>query len=98
MSDRYFLDTNVFVYSFDQTSPRKRKRALELIGDAIVARNGIVSYQVVQEFFNAALRRFPEPMKGPGAEQYLATVFRPLLSVYPSPAPFIYTFLLGAPD
>ncbi len=96
MSDRYFLDTNVFVYSFDQTSPRKRKRALELIGDAIMARNGIVSYQVVQEFFNVALRRFAEPMKGSEAEQYLATVFRPLLAVHSSPALYVEALRLSS--
>jgi predicted nucleic acid-binding protein len=95
MSDRYFLDTNVFVHSFDATSSRKRKRALELIGDAIVARNGIVSYQVVQEFFNAALKTFTEPMKGSEAEQYLAAVFRPLLAVHSSPALYVEALRLS---
>jgi len=95
MSDRYFLDTNVFVYSFDTASPRKRKRALELIGDAIVAHNGIVSYQVVQEFFHVALRRFAEPMENPEVEQYLATVFRPLLAVHSSPALYVEALRLN---
>ena len=95
MSDKYFLDTSVFVYSFDATSPRKRNRALQLIGDAIDARNGIVSYQVVQEFFNVALRRFAEPMKGSDAEQYLATVFRPLLAVHSSPALYVEALRLN---
>jgi predicted nucleic acid-binding protein len=95
MSDRYFLDTNVFVYSFDATSSRKRKRALELIGDAIVARNGIVSYQVVQEFFNVALKKFTEPMKVSEAEQYLAAVFRPLLALHSSPALYVEALRLS---
>jgi hypothetical protein len=68
---------------------RKRKRALEPIGDAIVARNGIVSHHGVQELFNVALRRFSEPMKGPEAEQYPATVFRPLLAIHSSPALYV---------
>jgi predicted nucleic acid-binding protein len=42
---------------------------------------GVVSYQVVQEFFNVALRRFARPMSPEEAQQYLATVFRPLLAV-----------------
>jgi predicted nucleic acid-binding protein len=58
MSARFFLDTNIFVYSFDASSPKKAAESRKLIRSAIQTRNGIVSYQVVQEFFNVALRRF----------------------------------------
>jgi predicted nucleic acid-binding protein len=84
MSDRFFLDTNIFVYSFDRGSGKKAERATELIRQAIGTGQGIVSYQVVQEFFNVALRRFAEPMTGAEAEQYLATTFRPLLAAHSS--------------
>jgi predicted nucleic acid-binding protein len=84
MSDRVFLDTNIFVYSFDQSAPRKAAKAKGLIRDALANHKGVVSYQVVQEFFNVALRRFARPMKTAEAEQYLGTVFRPLLSVHSS--------------
>jgi predicted nucleic acid-binding protein len=83
MSDRFFLDTNIFVYFFDKSAPKKAARATQLIRLSIETRAGIVSYQVVQEFFNLALRRFAEPMSG-AAEQYLATTFRPLLVVHSS--------------
>lgn len=86
MSDRFFLDTNIFVYSFDQTAPAKAHQAAQLIRSALAARKGIVSYQVVQEFFNVALHRFSQPMRLADAEQYLATVFRPLVAVHSSPA------------
>jgi predicted nucleic acid-binding protein len=39
---------------------------------------------VVQEFFNAALRKFARPMQPADASQYLGTVFRPLLAVHSS--------------
>ena len=84
MNGRFFLDTNIFVYAFDQTARQKSLRATELIRTAVGARKGIVSYQVVQEFFNIALRRFSHPMTVADAEQYLATVFRPLLAVFSS--------------
>jgi predicted nucleic acid-binding protein len=84
MSDRFFLDTNVFVYSFDQTAPAKAQKATELIRKAIATQKGVVSFQVVQEFFNVALRKFAQPMKTADAEQYLSTVFRPLLGVHSS--------------
>ena len=86
MSARFFLDTNLFVYSLEGHSSAKARRATQLIRQAIATRNGIVSYQVVQEFFNVALRRFTPPMTLPEAEQYLATVFRPLLAVHSSNA------------
>ena len=86
MSARFFLDTNIFGYSFDQTAVAKNRRAAQLIREAVSTRKGIVSYQVVQEFFNLALRRFAEPLSVPEAEQYLGAVFRPLLAVQSSPA------------
>ncbi len=86
MSGKFFLDTNVFVYSFDLSSPKKAAQATKLIRKGIETRSGIVSYQVVQEFFNVALRRFAKPMSNADAEQYLATTFRPLLAVHSSPA------------
>lgn len=86
MPGRYFLDTNIFVYSFDSGARAKSRRAAELIREAVASRRGIVSYQVVQEFFNVALRRFAEPMSHTEAEQYLGTVFRPLLAVHSSVA------------
>ncbi len=86
MSGNFFLDTNLFVYSFDVNPPKKARRANELIREAISTRKGVVSYQVVQEFFRVALRRFVKPMRPEEAEQYLATVFRPLLVVHSSQA------------
>ena|SRR6267378_5805494 len=86
MSGKFFLDTNIFVYSFDLSSPKKAAQATKLIRKGIETRSGIVSYQVVQEFFNVALRRFAKPMSSSDAEQYLATTFRPLLAVHSSPA------------
>lgn len=86
MSAKFFLDTNFFVYSFDTSAPKKATQARKLIRKAIETRGGVVSYQVVQEFFNVALRRFAKPMSSGDAEQYLATTFRPLLAVHSSVA------------
>jgi predicted nucleic acid-binding protein len=84
MNDRFFLDTNVFVYSFDHSALQKRDRARDLIRRAISTGKGIVSYQVAQEFFNVALRRFAQPLSPAEAEHYLSITLRPLLSVHSS--------------
>jgi predicted nucleic acid-binding protein len=92
MNGRFFLDTNIFVYSFDPSAPQKSARASELIRLAVRSRDGIVSYQIVQEFFNVAFRRFARPMTAAEAEQYLATTFRPLMTVYSSAALYVEAF------
>jgi predicted nucleic acid-binding protein len=88
MSDRFFLDTNIFVYSFDPSAKKKAQTATQLIRRALSTQKGIVSYQVIQEFLNLALKRFAPPMTAADAGQYLSTVLRPLLAVHSSYALF----------
>src|SRR5947199_6168629 len=83
---KFFLDTNIFVYTFDPSQPAKQKRSRELVNSAVTRRTGVTSYQVVQEFYNVAFARFPEPMSQADAYLYFANVFRPLFSVSFSPA------------
>ena len=89
MSGRFFLDTNVFVYTFDVSAPTKARKASDLIRKAANSGQGVISFQVVQEFFNVAFRRFLQPMTNADAEQYLTTVFQPLLAVHSSPSLYL---------
>jgi predicted nucleic acid-binding protein len=57
MSVRSFLDTNVLLYSDDRDAPAKRRRALDLLAEHRLARSGVVSLQVLQEYFAAATRK-----------------------------------------
>ena len=82
MPDRYFLDTNVFVYSFDQSASEKQRKAQNLIRQALNDHSGIVSSQVVQEFFNVATRKFQPNMTCLEATHYLETVLAPLCEVF----------------
>jgi predicted nucleic acid-binding protein len=84
MSDRFFLDTNIFVYSATDDDPAKARIATELIRKALSTHKGAVSYQVVQEFFNLALKRFERRMNFENRQDYLARVFRPLLKIHSS--------------
>ena len=60
-----------------------------MIAEAAETGRGVVSYQVVQEFLNVALRRFAKPLTIAEAEQFFVTVLKPLLAVYSSPALFL---------
>lgn len=81
---RYFLDTNVLVYTFDRAAEAKRRRALELVEEALTTQRGVISTQVVQELLNVALRRFAVPLTPADARDYLERVLAPLCEVYPS--------------
>ncbi len=82
-ADKFFLDTNVFVYTFDGTSPSKRAKARSLVASAIETRRGMISYQVVQEFLNVARRKFPKPLTVSEAQIYLERILMPLCEVFP---------------
>ena len=81
MNDKFFLDTNIFAYMFDARAAQKAEKARRLIKQAVSTRKGVVSQQVVQEFFNLAFRKFQPAMTLAEAEEYLSTVFQPLLIV-----------------
>ena len=57
MSARSFLDANVLVYSDDRDAPAKQRRALDLLTEQRRARSGVVSLQVLQEYFVAATKK-----------------------------------------
>lgn len=61
MNAREFLDTNVLIYAHDARDPRKRARARELIRRLMRERRGVLSVQVLQEFFAAATRKLGMP-------------------------------------
>jgi predicted nucleic acid-binding protein len=56
--DRYFVDSNVFLYVFDQTSPTKTAQAEAWLGWLWENSCGALSWQVIQEFYWNALRKF----------------------------------------
>jgi predicted nucleic acid-binding protein len=57
MSARSFFDTDVLVYTDDRGAPAKRRRAIELVAEHRRAGTGVVSLQVLQEYFVAATRK-----------------------------------------
>ena len=57
MAERVFIDTNVIVYADDLDAGAKRERAREILQQVFIDGNGVVSTQVLQEFFVAATRK-----------------------------------------
>lgn len=79
-----FIDTNVFVYLFDETDNRKRRIAQRVVNSALSTRSGAVSFQVVQETLNVILRKIDTPVTVPDGKEFLQRVLRPLWCVMPS--------------
>jgi predicted nucleic acid-binding protein len=57
MSARSFIDTNVLVYADDSDAGAKQKIAIELIAQHRRAGTGVLSIQVLQEYFVTATKR-----------------------------------------
>ena len=56
--DKYFVDSNVFLYTFDKTNPTKQAQAEAWIAWLWENTCGALSWQVLQEFYGNALRKF----------------------------------------
>lgn len=61
MRGRVFFDTNVLVYADDRGSGKKSSVAQALIADALRSNQGVVSTQVLQEFFVISTRKLGVP-------------------------------------
>lgn len=77
----HFLDTNIFVYQFDDLQPAKRDRARDLVRSSLEDGDGMCSTQVINEFCNLALKRFAVPMAPAQCAQFVDTVLTPLCTV-----------------
>ena len=86
MNAEFFLDTNVFIYHLDASDPAKHATAELIVRDALVDGNGCISYQVVQECLNVALRKAEVALPIEAARSYLDTVLAPLMRVPASEA------------
>ncbi len=82
--ENYFLDTNIFIYSFDDRSPQKKEISQNLIEGALSSGKGSISFQVIQEFLNVALRKFEVPLSEKDAQVFLGIVLRPLCKAHSS--------------
>ena len=84
MSVEYFINTNIFVYQLEGLDARKARIASLLIKEGIERGTGCISFQVVQECLNTALRKAQIPLSDSMVRRYLDSVLTPLLRVQQS--------------
>ncbi len=81
--DKYFIDTNLLVYLFSKKEPLKQAKAREIFNNAHITGKGTISYQVIQEFCNVALRKFEKPMSLEDCKIFINSFLFPICTVYP---------------
>ena len=91
MSVENFLDTNVFIYLLDEADAQKRQRAEDLVQSSLEDGSGCISFQVVQETINIAVRKIGVTHEK--ARLLLENVLNPLWRV--NPTPWLYHSGLG---
>jgi len=57
MNARSFFDTNVLLYADDESAPAKQRRSRDLVAEHRRTGTGVVSLQVLQEYFVNATRK-----------------------------------------
>ena len=73
MKDKVFLDTNILIYAVD-TSPayqRNQEIARKLIATHIQNETGVISIQVLQEFFVVSTGKIKIPLSSEEALEYI---------------------------
>jgi predicted nucleic acid-binding protein len=61
-SGRFFVDTNILVYAYDSSAGKKWKAASDILSLLWANRTGIISTQVLQEFFVALTQKVNHPV------------------------------------
>jgi predicted nucleic acid-binding protein len=67
MSDKIFIDTNIFIYSLDRHNSEKMHKARSILKHIREKYSGVISTQVMQEFYVAATKKMhgdPITIKG----------------------------------
>ena len=54
---KVFFDTNVLVYAQDLDAPHKRERSRQLMAEVAATGRGVISTQVLQEYYVTATRK-----------------------------------------
>lgn len=61
-ADRFLVDTNILVYAYDRSERVKQVRARQALNQLVDWGSGVLSTQVLGEFFSAVTRKLAERM------------------------------------
>lgn len=76
MPDKVFLDTNILIYAYDVSARKKHEVAKGLLIQLWESGLGVISTQVLQEFFVVSTRKIPNPMDIQRAEDIVSDLLK----------------------
>jgi predicted nucleic acid-binding protein len=88
------IDTNLLVYIYDLSEPEKRQRAIEVLQQVRDARAGVLSAQVLSEFYNTVTRKLEPPLSPAQAEEQLRALTR-VWPVFPVTSEVVFEAVRG---
>src|SRR5580765_3442431 len=62
MTASILVDTNVLVYAYDRTAGPKQRQAITVLNTLVQHNEGVISTQVLAEFFVTVTRKLPQPL------------------------------------
>ena len=93
MTERTFVDTNVWVYAVDEADPAKHVRALSLLTPSPES-DLVVSTQVLMEFYVVVTRKLVTPLSDAAAQAMVEEMAR--LPVVPADAQLVVSAISGS--
>ncbi len=60
--DKTFLDTNIIIYAYDASAGKKHEAAQKVVMNLWDSGHGILSTQVLQEFYVSVTKKIPKPL------------------------------------
>jgi len=73
MNARTFIDTNVLIYAHDNDAKAKHAAAKSILRELWSERNGVLSPQVLQEFYVNVTKKIPHPLPKESARLVVST-------------------------
>jgi predicted nucleic acid-binding protein len=93
MTERTFVDTNVWVYAVDKADPAKHARAIALLQPSADS-DFVVSTQVLIEFYVVVTRKLAIPLAGEAAQAMVDEIAR--LPVVPTDSQLVLAAMAGS--
>lgn len=76
MNGRILVDTNILVYAYDHSEPEKQGQALSILERLVTAKTGVISTQVLAEFFVTVTRKIQLPLSAAQAYERIGNYLR----------------------
>ena len=74
--NKAFIDTNIIIYAYDVTAGKKHEAAREIIAGLWDSGLGVISTQVLQEFFVNVVQKIPRPMDKQQAKEIVRDLLK----------------------